>query len=41
MVNVFAAEDRMALASRKAPGRNEAKAALEVLGMVDRTCRAR
>jgi predicted transposase YbfD/YdcC len=34
MVNVFAAEARMALASRKAPGRNEAKGALEVLRML-------
>jgi predicted transposase YbfD/YdcC len=34
MVNVFAAEARMALASHKAPGRNEAKGALEVLGML-------
>jgi predicted transposase YbfD/YdcC len=34
MVNVFAAEARMALASRKAPGRNEAKGALELLGML-------
>lgn len=34
MVNIFAAEARMALASRKAPGRNEAKGALEVLGML-------
>jgi predicted transposase YbfD/YdcC len=34
MVNVFAVEARMALASRKAPGRNEAKGALEVLGML-------
>ena len=34
MVNVFAAEARMALASRKAPGRNEAKGALEVLHML-------
>ena len=31
MVNVFAAEARMALASRRAPGRNEALGALEVL----------
>jgi predicted transposase YbfD/YdcC len=31
MVNVFATEARMALASRKAPGRNEAKGALELL----------
>jgi predicted transposase YbfD/YdcC len=31
MVNVFAAEARLALASRKAPGRNEAQGALEVL----------
>jgi predicted transposase YbfD/YdcC len=34
MVNVFAVEARMALASRKAPGRNEAAGALEVLGML-------
>jgi predicted transposase YbfD/YdcC len=34
MVNVFAAEARMALASRKAPGRNEAKGALDVLLML-------
>lgn len=34
MVNVFAVEARMALASRKAPGRNEAKGALEVLRML-------
>jgi predicted transposase YbfD/YdcC len=34
MVNVFATEARMALASRKAPGRNEAKGALEVLQML-------
>jgi predicted transposase YbfD/YdcC len=34
MVNVFAAEARMALASRKAPGRNEARGALEVLCML-------
>lgn len=34
MVNVFAAEARLALASRKAPGRNEAKGALEVLQML-------
>jgi predicted transposase YbfD/YdcC len=34
MVNVFAAEARMALASRKAPGRNEAKGALEVLQLL-------
>jgi predicted transposase YbfD/YdcC len=34
MVNVFAAEARMALAARKAPGRNEAQGALEVLGML-------
>lgn len=31
MVNVFAAQARMALASRKAPGRNEALGALEAL----------
>lgn len=34
MVNVFAAEARLALASRKAPGRNEAQGALEVLRML-------
>src|ERR1700747_1774178 len=34
MVNVFAAEARMALAARKAPGRNEAQGALEVLRML-------
>src|SRR5882724_272206 len=34
LVNVFAAKARMALASRKAPGRNEAEAALEVLQML-------
>jgi predicted transposase YbfD/YdcC len=34
MVNVFAVEARMALASRKAPGRNESIGALEVLGML-------
>jgi predicted transposase YbfD/YdcC len=34
MVNVFAAEARMVLASRKAPGRNEVAGALEVLGML-------
>jgi predicted transposase YbfD/YdcC len=34
MVNVFAAEARMALASHKAPGRNEAQGALEVLRML-------
>jgi predicted transposase YbfD/YdcC len=34
MVNVFATEARMALASRKAPGRNEAKGALEALRML-------
>jgi predicted transposase YbfD/YdcC len=34
MVNVFAAEARMALASRKAPGRNEAQGALEILQML-------
>jgi predicted transposase YbfD/YdcC len=34
MVNVFAAEARMVLAARQAPGRNEAKGALEVLGML-------
>ena len=34
MVNVFATEARMALASCKAPGRNEAQGALEVLQML-------
>jgi predicted transposase YbfD/YdcC len=34
MVNVFATQARMALSSRKAPGRNEAEAALEVLAML-------
>jgi predicted transposase YbfD/YdcC len=34
MVNVFAAEARLALAARKAPGRNEAKGALAVLRML-------
>jgi predicted transposase YbfD/YdcC len=34
MVNVFAAEARMVLASRKAPGRNEAQGALEILRML-------
>jgi predicted transposase YbfD/YdcC len=34
MVNVFAVQARMALASRKAPGRNEAAGALEILGML-------
>ena len=34
MVNVFAVEARMALASCKAPGRNESAGALEVLGML-------
>ena len=34
MVNVFAAEARIALASCKAPGRNEAKGALDVLRML-------
>jgi predicted transposase YbfD/YdcC len=34
LVNVFAAKARMALASRKAPGRNESQAALEVLQML-------
>lgn len=34
LVNVFATEARMALASRKAPGRNEAQGALEVLRML-------
>ena len=34
LVNVFAAEARLALASRKAPGRNEIEGALEVLNML-------
>src|SRR5208282_3149659 len=34
MVNVFAVQARMALASRKAPGRNEALGALEVLDIL-------
>jgi predicted transposase YbfD/YdcC len=34
MVSAFAAEARMALASRKAPGRNESQGALELLGML-------
>jgi predicted transposase YbfD/YdcC len=34
LVNVFATEARLALASRKAPGRNEAQGALEVLRML-------
>jgi predicted transposase YbfD/YdcC len=34
LVNVFAVDARMAVASRKAPGRNEAAGALEVLGML-------
>jgi predicted transposase YbfD/YdcC len=34
MVNVFATEARLALAARKAPGRNEAEGALEVLRML-------
>ena len=34
MVNVFAAETRMALAARRAPGRNEALGAVEVLDML-------
>lgn len=34
LVNVFAAEARLALASRKAPGRNEVRGALEVLRML-------
>src|ERR1700716_1385270 len=37
MVNVFAAEARLALASHKAPGRNEAKGAIEVLHMLSLT----
>ena len=34
LVNVFAAKARVALASRKAPGRNKSEAALEVLQML-------
>jgi predicted transposase YbfD/YdcC len=34
MVNAFATQARLALASRKAPGRNEAQGALEILGML-------
>jgi predicted transposase YbfD/YdcC len=34
LVNAFATKARMALASRKAPGRNEAEAALEVLNLL-------
>lgn len=34
LVNVFAAEARLALASRRAPGRNEVQGALEVLRML-------
>jgi len=34
LVNVFAAKARLALAARKAPGRNESEAALEVLQML-------
>jgi predicted transposase YbfD/YdcC len=34
LVNAFAAEARLALASRKAPGRNEVQGALEVLRML-------
>lgn len=34
MVNVFASEARLTLAARKAPGRNEAEGALEVLRML-------
>ena len=34
LVNVFAAEARLALASRRAPGRNEVEGALEVLRML-------
>lgn len=35
LVNVFAVEARMALAQRKAPGRNETAGALEVLDLLD------
>jgi predicted transposase YbfD/YdcC len=34
LINVFAAKARLAMASRKAPGRNESAAALEVLQML-------
>jgi predicted transposase YbfD/YdcC len=34
LVNVFAAKARLAVASRKAPGRNESEAALEILQML-------
>jgi predicted transposase YbfD/YdcC len=34
LVNVFAAKARLALASKKAPGRNESQAALEIIGML-------
>jgi predicted transposase YbfD/YdcC len=34
LVNVFAAKARLAIASRKAPGRNESEAALQVLQML-------
>jgi predicted transposase YbfD/YdcC len=34
MVNIFATEARMALAARKAPGRNEARGALQLLAML-------
>jgi len=40
LVNVFAGAARMVLASRKAPGRNEAKGALEVLAMLSRLLEA-
>jgi predicted transposase YbfD/YdcC len=35
LVNVFAVDARMALAQRKAPGRDETKGALEVLALLD------
>jgi len=34
LINVFAAKARLAIAARKAPGRNESEAALQVLGML-------
>lgn len=34
LVNVFATQARMALASRKAPGRNEAQGAVDAIGML-------
>ena len=39
VVNVFAAKARLALAARKAPGRNETEAALEILQMLRLKCK--